>query len=297
MDLGIGLPACGPHAGPEAIGQVAERAERIGLAAVWTFERLLRPAEPMMLGVGTMPLPEFNAAVYDPLETLSYAAAKTSTIRLGTSVLNTLFHSPIVLARRLSTLDRLSDGRLLIGLGQGWMGQEFTAVGVPPGRRGAGFAEHIEAMRAMWEPDPVRFDGRFYHIPEAQAGPKPSRPDGPTLLAGAWAPAAIERAARMGLGLTTVFSDWDTLRTTVATFRNAAENAHSLPVVVQVNGPVTTTSLEDRTPLTGWVRQVADELPNLASLGVDHVFWLAPDTEPDDLLNALEQLHAEHATP
>lgn len=295
MDLGIGLPACGPHAGPEAIGRVAEGAERIGLAAVWTFERLLRPAEPMMLGVGPVPLPDFNAAVYDPLETLSYAAAKTSTIRLGTSVLDTLFHSPLVLARRLSTLDQLSGGRLLIGLGQGWMAQEFTAVGVPPGRRGAGFAEHIEAMRAVWLPDPVRFNGRVYQIPEGQTGPKPTRPSGPTLLAGAWAPAAIERAARSGLGLTTVFSDWDTLRTTVATFRNAAEGADALPVVVQVNGPVTTTPLGERTPLTGLVRQVADELSDLTSLGVDHVFWSAPDAEPDDLLNALEQLHAEHA--
>ncbi|GAA0915770.1 TIGR03619 family F420-dependent LLM class oxidoreductase [Nonomuraea longicatena] len=286
MDLGIGLPVCGPYAGPEAIGRAAETAERIGLAAVWTYERLLRPAEPMMLGVGTVPLPEFQAAVYDPRETLSYVAARTSRIRLGTSVLNALFHPPIVLARRLSTLDRLSGGRLTVGLGQGWMAQEFTATGVPPVRRGAGFAEHIAAMRRVWGPDPVRFDGRFYRIPEGEAGPKPSRPDGPTLFAGAWAPAAVERAASMGLGLITVFSDWDTLRSTIATFRNAG----SLPVAVHVNGAVTTAPVEDRAPLTGPVRQVAGELAELASLGVDHVFWVAPDHDPDHLLDALGRL-------
>jgi alkanesulfonate monooxygenase SsuD/methylene tetrahydromethanopterin reductase-like flavin-dependent oxidoreductase (luciferase family) len=157
--LGVALPAAGSGASLEAIARVAQQAECIGLGAVWTFERLLRPAEPMMLGVGPLPLPEFNAVVYDPLETLSYVAAVTRTIRLGTSVLDTLFHSPVVLARRLATVDRLSGGRLLAGLGQGWMAQEFTATGVPPRRRGAGFQEHIEAMRAVWGPDPVRFDG------------------------------------------------------------------------------------------------------------------------------------------
>src|SRR5919201_1307659 len=202
MDLGVALPAAGSGASPEAIGRVAQQAERIGLVAVWTFERLRHPAEPMMLGVGPLPLPEFNAVVYDPLETLSYVAAVTRTIRLGTSVLDTLFHSPVVLARRLATLDRLSGGRLLVGLGQGWMAQEFTAAGVPMARRGAGFQEHIEAMRAVWGPDPVRFEGRFYRIPEAEIGPKPVRPGGPALLVGSMGPAAVERAARLGVGLT-----------------------------------------------------------------------------------------------
>lgn len=137
--------------------QVAEGAERIGLAAVWTFERLLRPVEPVPFGGSGPPilLPDAYANVYDPVETLSYVVAKTSRIRLA-------------------TLDRCSGGRLIAGLGQGWMPQEFIAAGVPPTRRGAGFQEHIEAMRAVWGPNPVRFEGRFYQVAESEIGPKRS---------------------------------------------------------------------------------------------------------------------------
>jgi alkanesulfonate monooxygenase SsuD/methylene tetrahydromethanopterin reductase-like flavin-dependent oxidoreductase (luciferase family) len=124
--------------------------------------------------------PEDFGTVYDPVETLSYVAARTSRIALGTSVLDALFQSPIILARRLATLDRFSEGRLIVGVGQGWMEQEFEAAGVSMKRRGAGFEEHLLAMRAVWGPDPVRFEGRFYRIPEADIGPKPVRPRGPT---------------------------------------------------------------------------------------------------------------------
>ena len=133
---------------------------------------------------------------------------------MGTSVLDALFQSPVILARRLATLDRLSDGRLVVGIGQGWMAQEFDAAGISMRRRGAGFEEHLSAMRAVWGPDPVRFEGRFYHIPEADIGPKPVHPGGPRLLVGAGASAAVERAARLGVGLTLVIFDWDTVRAT-----------------------------------------------------------------------------------
>src|SRR5439155_10385200 len=121
-------------------------------------------------------------------------AARTERIELGTSVLDALFHSPVVLARRIATLDRLSGGRLLAGVGQGWMSQEFESAGVSMKRRGAGFEEHVRAMRAVWGHDPVSFEGRFYRIPECEIGPKPVREGGPVLLVGGVAPAAIERA-------------------------------------------------------------------------------------------------------
>lgn len=128
MKLGIGLPTSAPLGSPEAIVKVADGAERIGLASLWTFERLLRPTAPVSPGHG---IPDSYASVYDPLETLSYAAARTSRIRLGTSVLDALFHPPVVLARRIATLDRLSGGRLDIGLGQGLIPQEFATAEVP----------------------------------------------------------------------------------------------------------------------------------------------------------------------
>ncbi|GAA1593367.1 LLM class F420-dependent oxidoreductase [Actinomadura kijaniata] len=278
VELGVNLPTAGEGAAPEAIVRVAEEAEAAGLGSVWTFERLLRPTVPIAMGGEGGPVmepPEAFGNVYDPLEVLGHVAARTERIRLGSSVVVALFHNPVVLARRLATLDRLSGGRLLAGVGQGWMGQEFEAAGVPLRRRGAGFEEHLRAMLAVWGPDPVRFEGRFYRIPESEIGPKPVRNGHPGLLVGGVTPAAIDRAARLGAGISLVVFDWDALRGQVEAYRAAAEAAgHAAgPVVVQVNGPVTARPLDGRAPLTGSAEQVAADLERLDALGVDHVFW------------------------
>jgi probable F420-dependent oxidoreductase len=294
--IGVHLPVAGQAASPEAIAQVAEQAERIGLDSVWSWERLMRPTVPIAMGGAGGPVmeaPEDFGLVYDPIEALAYVAARTSRITLGTSVLDALFQSPIILARRLATLDQLSQGRLVVGLGQGWMPQEFDAAGVSMRRRGAGFEEHIEAMRAVWGPNPVRFDGRFYRIPEADIGPKPHQPGGLRLLAGAGATPAVQRAGRLGLGLTLVIFDWATVRDNVETFRAAAGGAgidpDTLPVMLQVNGNVTTTPLDERGPLIGSPEQVAGDLEQVRKLGVEHVYWNSED-DPLTQLPLLAQL-------
>jgi probable F420-dependent oxidoreductase len=296
IKLGMHLPVAGRGASPEAIAQVAEEAERIGLDSVWSWERLMRPTVPIALGGPGGPVmeaPEDFAAVYDPVETLSYVAARTNRITLGTSVLDALFQSPVILARRLATLDRFSDGRLVVGIGQGWMAQEFDAAGVSMRRRGAGFEEHLSAMRAVWGPDPVRFEGRFYRIPEADIGPKPVRIGGPRLLVGAGSSVAVERAGRLGVGLTLVIFDWDTVRASVETFRAAADAAghdpDTLPIMLQVNGNVTAEPLDERGPLLGSPEQVAVDLDRAAQLGVEHVYWNTHD-EPLRQLPLLAQL-------
>lgn len=293
IDLGIHLPITGQSATPEHISAVAERAEQIGLASVWTYERLMRPAEPFMFGVGPMPLPESSSSVFDPLETLSFVAARTSRIQLGTSVVNSLFHNPVVLAKRLATLDRLSNGRLLAGIGQGWMAQEYEAAGIPQSRRGAGFAEHIEAMRAAWGPNPVRYEGRFHQIPEASVGPKAVRANGPTLLVGAGAPAAVERAGRMGLGLTLVIFDWDMTAGILDAYHKAYQAPEDQPpalIVVQVNGTITEEAQDERMPLTGSLDQVIEDLTRLEDLGVRHVIYHPMDADTDEQLGRLEEL-------
>ncbi|GAA2206342.1 LLM class F420-dependent oxidoreductase [Nonomuraea monospora] len=285
MDLGIALPVTGPQANPEELVRVAQTAERAGLGAVWAYERLLRPAEPWMLGLEqVIPLPEESSSVYDPLETLAYLAARTSTIRLGTNVVDALFHPPVVLAKRLATLDRLSGGRLWAGLGQGWMKQEFEGVGVPVKRRGAGFAEHVEAMRACWGPDPVSFSGRFYTIPESGIGPKPV---GLTLLGGAAAPVAVERVAALGMGLVTVVFDWDLLGQGVEAYRKAGGQG---PLVIQVNGTIGDRPLDERAPLTGSAEQVAEDLARARALGADHVLWQPIGFDADGLVERIAKI-------
>src|SRR5262249_52640443 len=134
-------------------------------------------------------------------ETLSYVAAKTERIKLGTSIITAPFHVPVILARRFATLDQLSGGRVLAGLGQGWMEHEFAAANVSMRDRGKKVEEFITAMRAAWRPDPVNYQGRFYQIPPSNNSPKPLQEGGIPILLGTFAKAGIERAARMTDGL------------------------------------------------------------------------------------------------
>jgi alkanesulfonate monooxygenase SsuD/methylene tetrahydromethanopterin reductase-like flavin-dependent oxidoreductase (luciferase family) len=184
MELTIALPHTGKLASPETIAYAAKEAERMGCGTVWVLERLLRP-----VGGG---MPDSYAKVYDPMETLAWVAAKTERVRLGTSIMDALFHVPVVLARRFATLDHLSGGRVIAGLGQGYAPQEFVAANIPLSRRGAGFEEFIEAMRAAWAPDPVSFSGRFYTIPESEINPKPLQDGGPPIVIAAMKAAAVE---------------------------------------------------------------------------------------------------------
>jgi probable F420-dependent oxidoreductase len=296
VKLGVHLPVSGPSASPEAITRVAEQVEQLGLDSVWVWERLMRPTVPIAMGGPGGPVmdaPEDFGTVYDPLETLSYVAAKTSRITLGTSVIDGLFYSPVILARRLATLDRLSTGRLVVGIGQGWMEQEFTAAGVPMSRRGAGFDEHLRAMRAVWGPNPVSFEGRFYQVPEADIGPKPVRPDGPAMVVGAAVPEAVERAARLGYGLTLVIFDWDATEAAIETHRRAAREAgfDHLPVLLQVNATVTAEPQAERGPLAGSPEQVAEDLDRAERLGVEHVYWNTT-SDPTEQLPRLAELRS-----
>ena len=256
----------------------------------------MRPTVPIAMGGPGGPVmeaPEDFAVVYDPIETLAYVAARTSRITLGTSVIDALFHSPVILARRLATLDRLSDGRLIAGIGQGWMEQEFQAAGVSMNRRGAGFEEHILAMRAVWGPDPVRFAGRFYRIPDADIGPKPVHRDGPCLVVGAVSPQALERAGRLGVGLSMVIFDWHTIRESIGQFRSAAAAAghdpETLPVILQVNGDITEKPVHEPAPLLGSPEQVSADLDHAAQLAVAHICWHS-NGDPLSQLPLLAQL-------
>ncbi|WP_410566214.1 TIGR03619 family F420-dependent LLM class oxidoreductase [Amycolatopsis sp. cmx-4-61] len=278
MKLGLGLPHYSDEATPDRLVTFARRAESLGYDSLWALERLLRPVEPKNAPWEGMRPPQFYANVFDPIETLTYVAAHTSTIRLGTSVIDALFHVPVVLARRLATLDHFSGGRLLAGLGQGWSADEFETANVPMRRRGNGFAEFIEAVQAIWGPDPVSFQGRFYRIPPSEVGVKPLQPGGVPILIGVLpqATASVERAGRMGLGLHPLIYDWKSFEDQLGLFRNATPDGREPgPVIVRVNNPVTETPLDeaDRTPLSGSVEQVKADFERAAELGVDYVMW------------------------
>lgn len=270
MEITVALPHTGKTASPENISRVAQEAERMGCATVWVLERLLRPT-----GGG---MSDHYATVYDPLETLAYVAAKTERVKLGTSIMDALFHVPATLARRFATLDRLSEGRVIAGLGQGYAPEEFAAANVPMSRRGAGFEEFIRAMRAAWDADPVSFSGRFYNIPEAEINPKPLQEGGPPIVIAAMKAVAVERAGRLGFGVNPLAPSWEALETALNCFRDAARNAghdpEGLPIIVRTNTAVGKEyAPEGEPPLSGSHEKVVEDLERMREMGVDEVFF------------------------
>nr|ATY46588.1 monooxygenase [Micromonospora sp. HK160111] len=297
MDIGVALPSAGPLANRENLIRFARAAESLGYASLWTYERLLRPVAGSVPPGGTSPeqLPEVYRTVYDPLETLSFLAAVTDRITLGTSVLDALFHPPVVLARRIATLDQLSGGRVLAGLGQGWMREEFEAAGVPARRRGAGFDEVVAAIRVCWGPDPVRYEGRFYRIAPSEINPKPVQPRLP-IVVGAMTPKGVDRAARIADGLNPIAFSAEATIGAGARFRHAAaqwgRDPESLSVIARANVPVTSAAIDrDRPYLGGSPEQIAEDLAKLRGNGVDHVFLAnMAATDIDEELSLLSRL-------
>jgi probable F420-dependent oxidoreductase len=291
MDLGVDLLTSGPHASADAIVRMAREAQDLGYRAVWTHERVLYP-------VGGAELPMYYRRTFEPLDTLSFVAACTADLELGTSVLTAPLHHPIMLARRLATLDQFSKGRVVVGLGQGWLKQEFDAANVPFRERGDRLEDFVAALRAAWAPDPVSYDGRFYRIPLAHIDPKPYRDGGPRILIGASAPAAIDRAARIADGFNPTSMTLDRLTAAVGRFRTSAARAGRDParlsVVVRAATPLTPAGLGPGRPfLGGSPAQVVEDLRRLDDLGVDHVLFTNVRQPPlDEQLGLLEQIKA-----
>src|SRR5215469_13350088 len=188
MLIGIHLPQIGRKAGPEAIRRAAVQAEELGFADVWTSEHIIVPRG--------APYPP-SAIFWDPVLTLTWAAAYTKRVRLGTSVLVLPMRHPLPLAKELATLQNLSAGRFILGAGVGWLEAEFDALGVPFRERGRRMDEGIAMMRAVWNDDPVTFPTRWIpaKIDTMRMQPKPCAPI-PIWIGGS-SDAAIARALRL----------------------------------------------------------------------------------------------------
>jgi probable F420-dependent oxidoreductase len=188
MRLGIHLPHIGQKAGPEAIRDAAIQGEALGFADLWVSEHIIVPNE--------RAYPP-SAIFWDPVLTLTWAAAYTSRVGLGTSVLVLPMRHPLPLAKELATLQNLSGGRLILGAGVGWLEAEFEALGVPFRERGRRMDEGIAMMRAVWSEDPVSFPSRTIPavIDDMRMLPKPEKPI-PIWIGGTSEP-ALARATRL----------------------------------------------------------------------------------------------------
>jgi probable F420-dependent oxidoreductase len=280
MDFGMGLPICGEQTNGEVMVRFAQEAERLGYTTIWTGERLLYPESDATYPNGERgPLPNSYKSVYDPIETLAYVASQTKRVKLGTSILVAPLHTPLVLANRFAALDQLSGGRVIVGLGQGWVEQEFIATNATYKAQGRGMNEYLAVLRACWGPDPVSFEGDLYHIPLGRVNPKPAQKGGIPIILASGKQSSIERTARIADGLNLVAFSFDALKYSCDIYHTALKKAgHDLStrkIYVRVNKPTTTTPLPEngRSFLSGSPEQVAQDIEKVKELGIDHIFW------------------------
>jgi probable F420-dependent oxidoreductase len=197
--VGLCLPQLGEHVTTEALFGFCREAERLGYTSLWVQDHFLWPLDPKRGYAGRpgLPIPEQYKSVMAPTELLAMAATLTTTPTLGTSILVQGNHWPAPLAQRLATIDILSEGRLVVGLGQGWNAEEHEASGTSITDRAARMDEFVGVLRACWGPDPVSFEGKFFSIPPAIQRPKPRQEPHPRLLSGASSGAGLDRTARL----------------------------------------------------------------------------------------------------
>jgi probable F420-dependent oxidoreductase len=289
MRIGFGAPVSGAWATPDNLGRFAALAETAGYASLWTFQRLLVPE-------GSAMEPVYHS-VLDPVAVLGYAASVTERIRLGVAVLNMPYTSPAIVAKQAASLDVLSRGRLDLGLGIGWMPEEFALTGATLSGRGGRTAEYLEVLRRLWAGGVAEFRGEHYTIPAGWVAPVPVQRPGPPVLLGGLVPRALERAGQLADGwVTSSRADLTRIAESVAIVQGAAELAGRDPAkirivcrgVVRWGKPVTMPEGGGRLPLSGSFDDIRGDLQLLAESGVTEIFYDlnwdplvgAPDADP-----------------
>jgi probable F420-dependent oxidoreductase len=229
MKAGILLPQTGDSTTRENVLYIAKEAEKEGL--LWP----LKPKTPYVATPdGSLPIEYQN--VLDPLETLTYLAGNTEQISLGTCLIDMLFHNPVVLARRFATLDVLSQGRVIAGLGIGWSKDEYEVSGIPFKHRGERANEFLQMLKRIWTNEVVEFKGQFYSIPASKIGPKPVQKRHPPILLGGSSPNTFLRIVNYADGWLPVagFGPLEQLKQAINSLREGARKANKDPSKIRV---------------------------------------------------------------
>ncbi|HVG18810.1 MAG TPA: LLM class F420-dependent oxidoreductase, partial [Blastocatellia bacterium] len=272
----------GPQASPENLISVALRAEELGYDSLWVLERLLWPISPREPYPASPDgsLPDTYKIVLDPIETLTFVAAHTARAQLGTSVLVLPYHTPIELARRIATLDVLSNGRAAVGVGVGWSRDEFEAAGTPFERRGARADEFLRALIELWTKDPVGFQGEFYRIPQSMVGPKPVQKPHPPIYVAGFGTYAFDRAVKYGSGWNpSGVPSFEWLEGMIKQFQETARRAGcgNMEVVLRAFTMVfDEVKADGRDPMMGTIDQVREDIARLRDMGVTHLIHSPP---------------------
>jgi probable F420-dependent oxidoreductase len=297
MRIGVTLPSMGHLSQPNNLVEAAKEAEQLSYDTLWVADRLLYPIKPRTKYPVTPDgsLPDFYKRVLDPIEALTFVAAHTSRIGVGTSVLDIPFYNPVTLARRLTSLDILSNGRLRAGFGLGWSADEFEAAGANQKERGARADEFLSALKTIWTEDPVEFHGKYFSVPRSIIGAKPVQKPHPPIYLAAYAPAALKRAATLANGWMPVGIPLEGMTAMIAQLRQLAKDAGrdplSLEVIVGANISIAPQALgADRPIFVGSLDQVKKDIEDVKKLGADEIFFMIfPDGPIEDLIATMER--------
>src|SRR5262245_52602312 len=275
MRVGINLINFGPGVTPESLARSVELAEALGYHLVMISDHVAITPDVQS---------RYPAPFYDPFTTLGWLAARTTRVELGTTVIILPYRHPLETARMVANLDRLSGGRLILGIGVGWAKQEFEVLGVPFHQRGAITDDYLLAMKMAWTHDVASYDGRFVSFKDVHSTPRPLRVPHPPIWVGGGSDAALRRAVRHGDGWHPIRIRADWLRDKgLPRLREIAEGER-MPVPAlcpRIRLRITASRLpeDQRVAGEGHLDQIRADLAALQSLGARYVLL---DTYADD---------------
>jgi probable F420-dependent oxidoreductase len=301
MRYGFYLPTRGPTATPEALEALVQRAEALGFSSVMIADHVVFPVTiaskyPYTV-TGAFP---GGGDALEQLALMAFVAAKTRTLRLVTSVMILPHRNPVVTAKALATIDVLSNGRVTVGVGVGWLREEFQALGAPDfDRRGAVSDEYLRIFKTLWTECPASFAGRFYRFDAVRCLPQPVQKPHPPIWIGGHSPAALRRVARLGDGWHPVganpavplrLAELRTLldglyRLTEAEGRDPA--ALTISYKAPVYDPAQSLAGAERRPFSGSPEQIAEDIAAFARLRVSEVIF---DFRGERLAESLERM-------
>ncbi|MGH7392129.1 MAG: TIGR03619 family F420-dependent LLM class oxidoreductase [Candidatus Rokuibacteriota bacterium] len=281
MKVGVNLINFGPGAGPESLARSAALAEALGYHFVMASDHVA--ITPDVAG-------RYPAPFYEPFTLLGWLAAATRAVELGTTVIVLPYRHPLEVARMAANVDRLSGGRLILGVGAGWARQEFEALGVDFERRGAITNEYLAAIKTAWTTDVASYRGRFVAFENVHTAPPPARRPHPPIWVGGASDAALRRAVRFG-------DAWHPIRMKIGWLRDtglprlreiAEKEGRAVPALCpRIRIRLTDTRLDDaqRVASEGTLDQVRADLETLQALGAEHVLLDTYADDPDDTRN------------
>jgi probable F420-dependent oxidoreductase len=287
MKLGLALPQYGPLCDATRISDFAATAEKLGYQSLWVGDRLLTPVNPSNLypDPSYRPYPSEHTRGLDPLVVLSVAAAATTDVRLSSSTINAPLYEPALLGRALTSIDVLSNGRLDVGVGLGWLRDEYDSVSVNWDSRGARLDEILDLWDKMWSTNPVQHHGEFFEMKESILDLRPTQVGGPPILLGGFAVPALRRVGRRGAGWL-MTSDlpadyeamlWNTARQAAA---EADRDPDALRKVCRINPRAGSDATSVAQTVTATLEKGTEEVfvdLSYCARGIDHALEIAAD--------------------